>query len=489
MHDHGRYRLLGQTVDDAAGEAFDKVGRLLGLPYPGGPAISAAAEGERRRPGFRGRAPAGPYDFSFSGLKTAVLREVAGYRERGERSRSTAWPRRSRRRWSTRWPPRRVAAAVSTASPRWRSAAAWPQPVAAQRAARAARCDGLPLLVPPPAWCTDNGAMIGAAAGVPLPGRGSCRPSAGGDPEPLAGVGRRRDRPARARAPRAAHARAAAPPDGGRAAATAKGLSQNFLTDAAALDAIVAAAELEPGDRVVEVGPGLGVLTRRLLAAGATVIAVELDPRLAAYLRRELGRGARLRADRGRCALAASARLLPRRGRSSWSPTSRTTSPARCSTPSSRASGRRMLTVAARPGGGCRAGCGAPGQMSYLSVFVQNVAERRGRRPRARGGLRARAGGRLCHPAPAPAPEPQVVPVGAAPGAVLPARAGRVPAAAQAAPQRARPRAAGASRETVAAAFAACGIDAERRRPDPQPRAEWACLTGASRAPRAERRD
>ena len=67
-----------------------------------------------------------------------------------------------------------------------------------------------------------------------------------------------------------------------------KGLSQNFLTDQAALDAIVAAAELRRGDRVVEVGPGLGVLTRRLLAAGASVLAVELDPRLAAYLRREL---------------------------------------------------------------------------------------------------------------------------------------------------------------------------------------------------------
>ena len=47
MHDHGRYTLLGQTVDDAAGEAFDKVGRLLGLPYPGGPAISAAADSAR----------------------------------------------------------------------------------------------------------------------------------------------------------------------------------------------------------------------------------------------------------------------------------------------------------------------------------------------------------------------------------------------------------------------------------------------------------
>ena len=67
-----------------------------------------------------------------------------------------------------------------------------------------------------------------------------------------------------------------------------KGLSQNFLTDPDALDAIVAAAELAPGDRVVEVGPGLGVLTRRLLAAGASVLAVEVDHRLAEYLRREL---------------------------------------------------------------------------------------------------------------------------------------------------------------------------------------------------------
>ena len=67
-----------------------------------------------------------------------------------------------------------------------------------------------------------------------------------------------------------------------------KGLSQNFLTDPETLDAIVAAAELRPGDNVIEIGPGLGVLTRRLLAAGASVVAVELDGRLAEYLRREL---------------------------------------------------------------------------------------------------------------------------------------------------------------------------------------------------------
>jgi 16S rRNA (adenine1518-N6/adenine1519-N6)-dimethyltransferase len=68
-----------------------------------------------------------------------------------------------------------------------------------------------------------------------------------------------------------------------------KSLSQNFLTDPEALDAIVAAADLQPGDRVVEIGPGLGVLTRRLLAAGASVTAVEVDPKLAAWLRAELG--------------------------------------------------------------------------------------------------------------------------------------------------------------------------------------------------------
>jgi 16S rRNA (adenine1518-N6/adenine1519-N6)-dimethyltransferase len=67
-----------------------------------------------------------------------------------------------------------------------------------------------------------------------------------------------------------------------------KSMSQNFLTDPEALDAIVNAAELRAGDNVVEVGPGLGVLTRRLLASDANVIAVELDARLAEYLRREL---------------------------------------------------------------------------------------------------------------------------------------------------------------------------------------------------------
>ncbi len=78
MKDALKYRLLGQTVDDAAGEAFDKVGRLLGLPYPGGPAIMKAAAGAVARDRVFPRAWLGDtFDFSFSGLKTAARREVA----------------------------------------------------------------------------------------------------------------------------------------------------------------------------------------------------------------------------------------------------------------------------------------------------------------------------------------------------------------------------------------------------------------------------
>ena len=81
MRDHLDYRLLGQTVDDAAGEAFDKVGRLLGLGYPGGPAISRAAEGAKAKDRVFPRAwLGGSYDLSFSGLKTAARRIVTAAR-------------------------------------------------------------------------------------------------------------------------------------------------------------------------------------------------------------------------------------------------------------------------------------------------------------------------------------------------------------------------------------------------------------------------
>jgi N6-L-threonylcarbamoyladenine synthase len=85
MTDHLTYRRLGATLDDAAGEAFDKVARLLGLPYPGGPSVQRAAEsGDATRFKFPRAKVEGLYDFSFSGLKTAVLYEVNDLRKKGK---------------------------------------------------------------------------------------------------------------------------------------------------------------------------------------------------------------------------------------------------------------------------------------------------------------------------------------------------------------------------------------------------------------------
>lgn len=77
FENHGHYRLLGETLDDAVGEAFDKVARMLGLPYPGGPAISEIAlKGDPHKYALPKAKLKSPYDFSFSGLKTAVLRAI-----------------------------------------------------------------------------------------------------------------------------------------------------------------------------------------------------------------------------------------------------------------------------------------------------------------------------------------------------------------------------------------------------------------------------
>src|SRR5436190_10951205 len=86
MTDHLTYKRLGSTLDDAAGEAFDKVGRLLGLPFPGGPSIQKAAEGgDPTRFKFPRAKLTNPYDFSFSGLKTAVLYEVNELKKKSDK--------------------------------------------------------------------------------------------------------------------------------------------------------------------------------------------------------------------------------------------------------------------------------------------------------------------------------------------------------------------------------------------------------------------
>jgi N6-L-threonylcarbamoyladenine synthase len=161
MRDHGRYERLGRTRDDAAGEAFDKVGRLLGLGFPGGPAVERAARGAAKP---RLRLPRawlkGSDDFSFSGLKTAVLHIV-----RGE---SGAPP-----------PVPEIASAFQSSV----------VDVLTKKTVRAALREGartillsggvaangplretlierspLPVFAPPPVLCTDNGAMIAACA-------------------------------------------------------------------------------------------------------------------------------------------------------------------------------------------------------------------------------------------------------------------------------------------------------------------------------------
>jgi len=83
MADHGQFKRLGATIDDAAGEAFDKVARLLGLGFPGGPAIQqAASRGSAEAFPFPRAWLKGTHDFSFSGVKTAVLRTVRKYEEK-----------------------------------------------------------------------------------------------------------------------------------------------------------------------------------------------------------------------------------------------------------------------------------------------------------------------------------------------------------------------------------------------------------------------
>jgi tRNA N6-adenosine threonylcarbamoyltransferase len=176
MRDHGAYRLLGQTVDDAAGEAFDKVGRLLGLGYPGGPAIQRAAEGATRRDIRFPRAWLGEsYDFSFSGLKTAARRIVAAARvDEGLPPDDPAAPLSDATVAELAYGFQDAVVEV-LAKKTLRAATALDARsivvgggVAANAVLRAriegeAAAIGLPVVVPRPGLCTDNGAMIGAA--------------------------------------------------------------------------------------------------------------------------------------------------------------------------------------------------------------------------------------------------------------------------------------------------------------------------------------
>jgi N6-L-threonylcarbamoyladenine synthase len=167
------YEVLGRTLDDAAGEAFDKGARILGLPYPGGPAIDALArEGDPEAFDFPRAAPGGDLDFSFSGVKTALLyatRDLGADDAAARRADLAA----SYQRAIVTALTDRLARAIEAQRP---DAVALGGGVAANSELRARSrelCErlGVPLHVPPPALCTDNAAMIAAAARFcePLP--------------------------------------------------------------------------------------------------------------------------------------------------------------------------------------------------------------------------------------------------------------------------------------------------------------------------------
>jgi len=162
VSDHAGYETLGQTLDDAAGEAFDKGARLLGLGYPGGPALSQlAAEGDPTAFDFPTAARVAGLDFSFAGLKTALLYKVRdlGPEETARRAADLAASyehaivealiMRTRRALEAEGEPRLAIGGG----------------VAANRLLRErAQALGVPVHVPPHELCTDNAAMIGSAA-------------------------------------------------------------------------------------------------------------------------------------------------------------------------------------------------------------------------------------------------------------------------------------------------------------------------------------
>jgi len=170
----GRYHRLGGTVDDAAGEAFDKVAKLLGLGWPGGPALERlAAEGDPKRHAFPRPMLGRPgCDFSFSGLKTAVAREASRHGPGGLPRAVAADIAASFQRAVADVLADRAANAMALFTERFPDAARLlvvSGGVAANRAigvalARAAAAHGFRLAVPPPRLCTDNAVMIAWAA-------------------------------------------------------------------------------------------------------------------------------------------------------------------------------------------------------------------------------------------------------------------------------------------------------------------------------------
>lgn len=165
MKGHGQFEILGETRDDAAGEAYDKVARALSLPYPGGPHIDRLAlEGEPNVPLPRSWLEPNSYDFSFSGLKSAVLNTLHNAAQRGE----TIQPANLAASFQDSVTEVLVEKTLRAVREFGAKQVLLAGGVAANRGLRErlqARCqqEGVPLVIPPLSLCTDNAAMIAAA--------------------------------------------------------------------------------------------------------------------------------------------------------------------------------------------------------------------------------------------------------------------------------------------------------------------------------------
>lgn len=167
VKDYGEYEILGKTRDDAAGEAFDKVARSIGLGYPGGPKIDKIAKtGNPHAIAFpRANIAEHPYDFSFSGLKSAVLNYLNQCEMKGE-SYSQADVAASFQQSVVDVLTEHAMLAVRESNINKLALAGGVASNSALRQAMREQCEqnGITLYYPSPVLCTDNAAMIGAAA-------------------------------------------------------------------------------------------------------------------------------------------------------------------------------------------------------------------------------------------------------------------------------------------------------------------------------------
>ena len=167
VRDYGEFEIIGRTMDDAAGEAFDKVARAVGLGYPGGPKVDRAAkEGNPHAIEFpRARVGGSEYDFSFSGMKSAVLNYINQAQMKGEAISVPDLCASFQNAVVDVLVSRAVAAAKEFGYDKLAIAGGVASNSAPREGMRkACEREGLKLYYPSPIYCTDNAAMIGAAA-------------------------------------------------------------------------------------------------------------------------------------------------------------------------------------------------------------------------------------------------------------------------------------------------------------------------------------